>query len=117
MHVRQLTTDGDYGDVGMAFDGNKYLAVGAKVRIAESMEVPDWSTWDDDHGRISSSIKKRLQTMFFKGSNKITAEVVYVAKESDREKLRRLGRVKVRLRDPSGSMLVITADPKQLENA
>jgi len=55
--------------------------------------------------------------MFFKGSNKITAEVVYVAKESDREKLRRLGRIKVRLRDPSGSMLVITADPQQLESA
>ncbi|MDM8005783.1 MAG: hypothetical protein QUV05_06490 [Phycisphaerae bacterium] len=101
----------------MAFDGNKYLAVGSKVRIAESMEVPDWSTWDDDHGRISSQIKKRLQTMFFKGNGKITAEVVYIAKESEREKLRRLGRIKVRLRDPSGCMLVITADPTQLESA
>lgn len=101
----------------MAFDGNKYIAVGAKVRIATPTEVPDWSSWDDDHGRISSSIKKRLQTMFFKGSNKLTAEVVYIAKESERDKLRRLGRVKVRLRDQSGCSLVITADPSQLENA
>ena len=101
----------------MSFDGNKYLAVGAKVQMAEPTEVPEWSTWDDDHGRISASIKKRLQTMFFKGSDKITAEIVYISKESEREKLRRLGRVKVRLRDPSGCMLIITADPARLENA
>lgn len=101
----------------MAFDGNKYLAVGTKVRITTPMEVPEWSTWDDDHGRISASIKKRLQGLFFKGSDKITAEVVYISKEAEREKLRRLGRIKVRLRDPSGSMLVITADPSQLESA
>jgi len=81
------------------------------------MEVPDWSTWDDDHGRISSQIKKRLQTLFFKGNDKITAEVVYIAKESEREKLRRLGRIKLRLRDQSGCALVITADPKHLESA
>ncbi|MGQ9648898.1 MAG: hypothetical protein ACUVXJ_02185 [Phycisphaerae bacterium] len=101
----------------MAFDANRYLAVGSKVRIAEPMEVPEWSTWDDDHGRISSQIKKRLQTLFFKGNDKITAEVVYVAKESEREKLRRLGRIKLRLRDQSGCALVITADPRHLESA
>ncbi len=101
----------------MSFDGNKYLAVGSKVRIANATEVPAWSTWDDDHGRISATNKKRLQTLFFQGNNKITAEVVYVGNESEREKLRRLGRIKVRLRDPSGSMLVITADPAQLESA
>lgn len=100
----------------MAFDGAKYLAVGSKVRVTSPVEVPDWSTWDDDHGRISSQIKKRLQHQFFQGSNKILAEVVYVSKESEREKLRRQGRIKVRLRDPSGSMLVITADPTQLQN-
>jgi hypothetical protein len=99
----------------MSFDGNKYLAVGAKVQVVEPTEVPEWSTWDDDHGRISSSIKKRLQTMFFKGSDKITAEILYVAKESEREKLRRLGRVKVRLRDQSGCTLVVTADSSQLQ--
>ncbi len=99
----------------MSFDGNKYLAVGAKVRVAAPMEVPDWSTWDDDHGRISASIKKRLQTMFFKGSDKITAEIIFVSKESEREKLRRQGRVKVRLRDQSGCTLVITAESGQLQ--
>jgi hypothetical protein len=98
----------------MAFDTGKYLAVGAKVRVAEPTEVPEWSAWDDDHGRTSSSIKKRLQYLFFQGNSKILAEVVYVSKEAEREKLRRQGRVKIRLRDPSGCMLVITADPAQL---
>ena len=106
-----------HGGVAMAFDGNKYLAVGAKVRITHPTEVPEWSTWDDDHGRISASIKTRLQGLFFQGSDKIVAEVVYIGKESEREKLRRLGRIKVRLRDPSGCMLVITADPAQLQSA
>ena len=98
----------------MAFDANKFLAVGARVRVVEPMQVPAWSTWDDDKGRTSASVKRRLQMLFFKGSNKITAEVLYVAKESEREKLRRKGQVKVRLRDPSGSMLCITADPATL---
>ncbi len=101
----------------MSFDGNKYLAVGTKVRVANPTEVPEWSTWDDDHGRISPSNKRRLQGLFFQGSNRVTAEVVYVGKEADRDKLRRLGRIKIRLRDPSGSSLVITADPAQLESA
>jgi hypothetical protein len=101
----------------MPFDDGKYLAVGAKVRVAEPMEVPEWSTWDDDHGRTSSQIKKRLQYLFFQGNSKILGEIVYVAKESDRDKLRRQGRVKVRLRDPSGCMLVITADPTHLQVA
>jgi hypothetical protein len=99
----------------MSFDGNKYLAVGAKVRVTTPIDVPDWSTWDDDHGRTSSQNKKRLQYQFFQGSNKILAEVMYVAKESEREKLRRQGRIKIRLRDPSGCMLVITADPNNLQ--
>ncbi len=99
----------------MSFDGSKYLAVGSKVQVAEPMEVPEWSTWDDDHGRVSASIKKRLQAMFFKGSNKLTAEIMYVGNETEREKLRRLGRVKVRLRDQSGCTLVITAESGQLQ--
>ena len=60
----------------MAFDDNKNLAAGTKVRIAESMDVPEWSQWDDDKGRISGSVKKRLQQMFFRGDRKLTAEVV-----------------------------------------
>jgi hypothetical protein len=109
--------DVGFGGVEMSFDANKYLAVGTKVRVANATEVPEWSTWDDDHGRISANIKKRLQSMFFQGSSKITAEVIYVGKETERDKLRRLGRIKVRLRDPSGCMLVVTADPSQLESA
>ena len=101
----------------MAFNENKYIAVGTKVKVIEPMEVPEWSTWDDDKGRTSGSVKKRLQGMFFRGDKKVHAEIVYIAKESVRDKLRRQGQIKVRLRDPSGAMLVITADPAKLVKA
>ena len=95
----------------MALNGKAYLGVGAKVRIIEPMDTPDWSTWDDDKGRTSATIKKRLQSMFFQGNKKIQAEVLYIARESERARLRRKGQIKLRLRDASGSMLNITADP------
>jgi hypothetical protein len=98
----------------MAFDTSKYLAIGAKVRVAEPMEVPDNSSWDDDKGRTSGTLKKRLQSLFFQGSRKISAEVLYIAKESERDRLRRKGLIKIRLRDPSGVMLNITAEPRHL---
>jgi hypothetical protein len=98
----------------MAFDQKKYMAVGSKVRVSEPMEVPDWSTWDDDRGRTSSSVKRRLQAAFFRGDRKVSAEVVYISRESEREKLRRQGRIKLRVREPSGAMLSITADPSHL---
>jgi hypothetical protein len=101
----------------MSFNSSKYLAVGAKVRVKEPMDVPDYSVWDDDKGRSSTPVKRRLQSMFFRGDRKITAEVMYVARESDREKLRRKGLVKLRIREASGSMVNITADPLKLETS
>ena len=52
--------------------------------------------------------------MFFQANRKVIGEVVYVGKESEREALRHLGRVKIRVRDPGGSMLIITADSSNL---
>jgi hypothetical protein len=98
----------------MSFDMKKFMAVGTKVRVAESSDVPEYSTWDDDHGRTSAAVKKRLQGMFFRGDRKLAAEIVYVSKESERERLRRKGLVKVRIKDQAGSMLTITADAKKL---
>ena len=101
----------------MAFDSNKDLAAGTKVCVEHPMDVPEWSEWEDDKGRCSTPVKKRLQNMFFKGDKKVGAEVVYIAKETEREKLRKLGRVKIRLRDPSGSSVVITAESAKLVKA
>ena len=98
----------------MGFNLNRHMAAGVRVRISQPMEVPTWSKWDDDHGRISTPVKKRLQTMFFNGSSRVTAEVVYISSETERQKLRRLGQIKLRLREPSGSSLTITADPQHL---
>ena len=98
----------------MAFDTNKYLAAGTKVRVKEPTEVPEWSKWDDDGGRTSSQVKKRMQAMFFRGDRKIVGEVLYIGRESERERLRRKGQIKVRVRDSAGTMLAITVDPKNL---
>jgi len=96
--------------------GNE-VAAGTKVRIAQPMDVPHWSEWDDDKGRTSVPTKRRLQQLFFRGDKKVTGEVVYIAKESEREGLRRVGHVKVRVREASGSTVVITAEASKLVQA
>ena len=96
---------------------NKDFPAGTKVKVIKSMEVPHSSTWDDDRGRISTPAKKTLLQRFFGGSQKIAAEIVYVSKESERNKLKNAGQIKIRLRESSGATLIITADPKLLIKA
>ena len=98
----------------MGFAQTNHFGPGTKVRIAQPMPIPQWSTWDDDKGRASTPVKRRLQLMFFKGDKKVSAEVMYIANETEREKLRRLGRVKIRLRDLSGASVTITAENSKL---
>lgn len=93
---------------------SKSLAAGAKVRIKEPGPVPQWSEWDEDGQRTSGPVKKRLQRMFFQGDKRIHAEVLYVPNETERDKLRNLGRCKVQIRDSAGSSIVITADATNL---
>ncbi len=98
----------------MWFNMRKFLGEGTKVRVADPGDVPEDSTWDDDGGRISTRVKKLLRKRFFQGDRHLSAEVVYVAKESERERLRRKGLIKLRVRDPAGSVLVMTANPANL---
>lgn len=100
----------------MAFE-KKALTVGTKVHVVAPMGTPDNVQWDDDGGRTSGLLKKRLIESFFKKDKRIVGEVVYIAKESERENLRRRGLLKIRLRHQSGSMLVVTIDPKNLTAA
>ncbi len=92
----------------------KFIPAGTRVRVREPGPVPHWSTWDNDNQRTSVPVKKRLQSAFFKGDRKIQAEVVYIGNESERDKLRTQGRVKVQLRDPAGSMIVVTVETANL---
>jgi hypothetical protein len=92
----------------------KHIAAGTKVRVAEPMAVPRWSECDDDKGRTSVPTKQRLQQLFFRGDRKVAAEVVYIGNETERDALRRLGRVKVRIREASGSMITCTAEAEKL---
>jgi hypothetical protein len=101
----------------MGFNMSKYMAAGTKVKVVTPTQVPEWSTWDDDRGRTSSSVKKRMQSKFFRGDTKITAEVMYISRDSERERLRRKGQVKVKIRDQAGTSLAITADAENLKRA
>jgi hypothetical protein len=92
----------------------KVFSVGSKVKVTQPMDAPDGVSWDDDKGRTSGLLKKRLISSFFKQDQRITAEVVYIGKESEREMLRRKGLIKIRLRHASGSMLTICMEPRYL---
>lgn len=92
------------------------LAAGTRVKVKTPGPVPHWSVWEPCQ-RTSSHVKKRLQDMFFKGDRRVTAEVVYIASESDREKLKAAGRVKLYLRDAAGSSVTILADANNLAAA
>lgn len=95
----------------------KFVPAGSRVKVLEPGAVPAWSTWEDDGGRSSTPVKRRLQQLFFRGDKRISAEVIYISNEAEREKLRNLGRCKVQLRDAAGSMVVITADTENLKRA
>jgi hypothetical protein len=83
---------------------------GSKVKINQATTAPDWSKWDDDRGRTCTSVKKQLRDKFYHGEEKLSVEVIYVAKESERERLRKQGRTKVRLRDPAGASIILEVD-------
>lgn len=93
----------------------KFLSAGTRVKVHSPMSVPTDSTWDDDNQRTSTPVKKRLQQLFFKGDKRVHAEVVYVSSESVRAKLKSKDLVKVALRDPAGSSIVITAPTAHLK--
>lgn len=101
----------------MIATAGKHLPAGTRVRVSQPGPVPSWSAWDDDGQRTSSSVKRRLQRLFFAGDRKIHAEVVFIPNESERGRLRSLGRVKVQVRDPAGSSIVVTADASGLRVA
>lgn len=87
----------------------KFVSAGTRVKVKDACSVPQWSTWDDDGQRTSTPVKRRLQKLFFAGDRRIQGRVLYVANESERDRMRSLGRVKVEIRDSAGSSIVITA--------
>lgn len=95
----------------------KSLASGTRVRVKIPGPVPPWSEWDDDRGRTSGPVKRRMQEMFFRGDRKILAEIAWITSESERDELARKGRVKVKVKESAGTSLIITADRENLERA
>ena len=93
------------------------LGAGTRVKVSTPGDVPDWSSWDDDGQRVSNSVKRRLQQLFFRGDRRVFGTVVYIIKESEREKLRRNGWVKIEVRDSAGSTVIFTAEAENLKAA
>lgn len=95
----------------------KHIASGTAVRVRRSGPVPHWSQWDDDRGRTSGPVKRRLQEQFFRGDPKIRAEIAWITSESERDELARKGRVKVKVKESAGTTLTFTAALDNLEKA
>jgi hypothetical protein len=93
------------------------FTIGSKVRLTAPMEAPIWCEWDDDRGRVSNHVKATIRDRFFKCDTKVGAEIIHIPSEVEREKLRKLGRTKVRLRMPSGEGIIITVELAHLTKA
>lgn len=93
------------------------FSTGSKVKLIAPMEVPTWCEWDDDRGRVSNHVKQVIRERFFKGDTKLSAEIIHVSSETEREKLRKQGHTKVRVRMPSGDTIVITVELEKLTKA
>lgn len=90
------------------------LSAGTKVKVRQPGGVPAWSEWDDDHQRTSTSVKKRLQQLFFRGDKRVLAQIVYIGSDSLRAQLKAKGQVKVEIRDPAGASIVVLAEVANL---
>ncbi len=101
----------------MAMQTAKFISAGTRVKVTKPISVPQASTWDNDGGRCSTPVKKRLQQLFFKGDKRISGEVVYIGSEDVRTRLRAKGLLKVMIRDAAGSMITITAPAESLTTA
>lgn len=95
----------------------RFLSSGTRVRVIRPGPAPHWSEWDDDRGRVSGSVKRRLQELFFRGDKKLHAEIAWVTSESERDELARKGRVKVKVKEASGTSLVFTASIDNIDKA
>ena len=98
-------------------NGSTHLNSGTRVKVKNPGPVPQHSTWDDDGQRTSTPVKRRLQTLFFAGNQKIAAEVIHITSESERDRLKSKGMCKIQVREPSGSLIVITAPLENLKRA
>ena len=94
-----------------------HLSSGTRVKVKNPGPVPTHSTWDDDGQRTSTPVKRRLQTLFFQGHQKVAAEVLHISSESERDRLKSKGMCKLQIRDSAGSLIVITAPLENLKRA
>jgi len=93
----------------------KFIVAGTRVKVKSPGDVPPGSVCDPDGHRVSTTVKRRLQRLFYKGDRRVTGTVVYVGSELERERLRRSGQVKVEVRDATGASVVFTVGVGDLQ--
>lgn len=89
------------------------LSAGTKVKIAQPGPPPEELKWVKDL-RLNPRTRKQLIEGFWKGQRTISGHVAFVRNESDRERLRKEGKVVVRISDLSAQHVDVIVPTDQI---
>lgn len=94
----------------------KEFTSSTKVKVTEPGDPPTDIEWVRDI-HINGRTRRQLTSQFWKQHRGIIGQVSYVSSESQREKLRREGKVMVHVSDPSAQSIVLIIPVKYLTKA
>jgi hypothetical protein len=92
------------------------LSANSKVKVVMPGPPPEDLKWVKDL-RLNPRTRKQLIEGFWKGQRTIHGHVAFVANEADRDRLRREGKVMVRLSDLSAQQVTIIVPAYSLQLA
>ena len=89
------------------------MSSNSKVRAARLGPPPEDVKWVKDL-HVNPSTRKQLIEGFWKGQRSISGRVAFIGNESDRARLRREGKLMVRISDLSAQHVNVIAQAAQL---
>ena len=92
------------------------LSTSTKVQVTDPGSPPNNVEWVRDI-HINPRTRKQLIEGFWKRKRGISGQVAYVANESDRTRLRKEGKLRIQIRDPSAQAITIIVPENILEHA
>ena len=92
------------------------LSTSTKVQVANPGSPPNNLEWVRDI-HINPRTRKQLIEGFWKRKRGVSGQVAYVANESDRERLRKEGKLRILIRDPSSQTITVIVPENLLEHA
>ena len=88
---------------------------GTTVRSVElHLNIPKVK-WDDDFQKTSPYVKKQLIRKFFSQNKKVKGEIIYITSESKKMELKKKSLIKIRLKEISGTSVIISCPINYLE--